>query len=105
MPNQFNVTALTISLPEYKHLHIVPSDAIILGIYSKVFGPASYQECEKWVAAHSQYNVISLTAALPSYQKCNVVPAESMIIGIYSKVFGPDTYPNCEKWKNDNCGK
>jgi hypothetical protein len=28
---------------------IFPEDAIILAIYSRVHGPASYEECERWV--------------------------------------------------------
>lgn len=33
---------------------IIPKDAPYLGIYSKVFGPASYQDCEAWVASNCE---------------------------------------------------
>ena len=33
---------------------IIPKDAPYLGIYSKVFGPASYPDCEAWVATNCE---------------------------------------------------
>jgi len=33
---------------------IIPKDALYLAIYSKVYGPASYDECKAWVASNCE---------------------------------------------------
>lgn len=36
---------------------LIPAHTAYLGLYAKVFGPASYEQCYSW--AHSAYDLIS----------------------------------------------
>jgi hypothetical protein len=45
----YNVIALTGTNTECS---IVPEDAIYPAIYSKVYGPASHDDCKAWVATN-----------------------------------------------------
>ena len=105
IPGQFVVIALTAFLPENQGMRIVPADAIILEIYSKVYGPASHADCEQWVKANGGdlYRVISLTSTLPAHQGCRIIPADHLFPGIYTSAFGPDTYADCQTWVRNNC--
>ncbi|MBZ5491894.1 MAG: hypothetical protein LAO76_13265 [Acidobacteriia bacterium] len=46
---EYNVYALTGEPQRKAKCFIWPADAVVLAIYSKVFGPASHAECEKYV--------------------------------------------------------
>ncbi len=49
-PENFIVIALTASTGDnYEGCSVIPADALYLGIYSSVYGPASKAECEKWL--------------------------------------------------------
>lgn len=50
---QFIVIALTGSMSgNSTGCSIIPKDAMYLAIYSKMFGPASYDDCKAWVATN-----------------------------------------------------
>lgn len=54
---QFIVIALTASDGEkHKGCRVVPDGDPYVAIYSQVFGPASRQECEKWMADHCGFD-------------------------------------------------
>jgi hypothetical protein len=46
---QFIVISLTASLPTYVGCSVVPEDAMITMINSRVHGPASEAECHQWI--------------------------------------------------------
>jgi len=48
--NQFIVIALTVSVGDKRQdCSVVKADASYLATHNPVFGPASYEECEKWL--------------------------------------------------------
>jgi len=47
---QFIVAALTASLPKNEQCLVVKENDVIITTHSKVFGPASKEECDKWAA-------------------------------------------------------
>ena len=52
---QFIVIALaTSTAPAFEDCQIVPADASFVATHKQVFGPASKEECEKWVAENSE---------------------------------------------------
>jgi hypothetical protein len=104
---QYIVTALTAFLPEIKGAHIIPINANIIEIYSKVYGPASYQDCETWLGPHggALYRVLTLLTPAGGYQGCHIIPADNIFPAIFRSSFGPDTMANCKAWIAANCGK
>ena len=48
-PKDYQVVSLSGELPRHVGCKILRADAIYAAIYTKVFGPASREECERWV--------------------------------------------------------
>ena len=48
--DRFKVIALTVSVGDkHEDCSVIKADAVFPTIYSEVFGPASLEECEKWL--------------------------------------------------------
>jgi len=104
---RFIVISLTSALPQHKSCSIIEEHQVFPAIYSKVYGPASQNECLQWRSVHcgketEDHIVIALTGT--SYEGCRVLPADSFYPAIFSHVFGPADKQQCSEWLVANCG-
>lgn len=113
---QYIVIALaTSTAPNFEDYQIILEGTQFDATHKQVFGPASKEDCEQWVAENcseepggeetENYIVAALTVSLPAKnEQCMLSKEGDVIIATHSKVFGPARKEDCEKWITENCG-
>ena len=97
---------------KYLQCSVIKKDAIFLGIYRKVYGPATKRECKIWAKNNcaggqtKNTHIVIASVEEPTngkYLQCSVIKKYAIFLGTHRKVYGPVTKRECKIWAENNC--